>query len=169
MTPVPLCAIRGAAGPLPDMVPVLHLPGCVPTKGCRFSSAAPVGPVRRLCPWVLLSLQGQLAPRTGLPGEQHAHYLLPTRRKQVLLFTSFSLISSITHICVSCSVAISSSLSSLFFYYLYSRCHVETLSGPICRCNSWKYSFSQSCRSNPHVMPSWLTWRSGALVNTEQG
>lgn len=74
---------RGAAGPMPDVVPFLDLPGRMPTKGSRFSSAAPAGPVRRLCPRVLLGLQGQLAPRSGLPGEQPAHYLLPTRRKQV--------------------------------------------------------------------------------------
>lgn len=79
------CDIRGAVGPVPDVVPFLDLPGRVPTKGVRFSSVAPAGPVRRLCPRVLLGVQGQLAPWAGLPGEQPAHYLLPTRRKQVLL------------------------------------------------------------------------------------
>lgn len=67
--PVTFCAIRGAAGPVPDVVPFLDLPGRVPAKGRRFSSAAAVGPVRRLCPRVLLSLQGQLAPWTGVSGE----------------------------------------------------------------------------------------------------
>ncbi len=80
------CSIRGAAGPLPDMVPLLHLSGRVPIKGSRFPRAAPAGPVRRLCPRVLLGLQGQLAPRAGLPGEQPAHHLLPARRKQVRSF-----------------------------------------------------------------------------------
>lgn len=68
---------------MPDVVPFLDLPGRVPTEGGRFSGAPPAGPVRRLCPRVLLGLQGQLAPWAGLPGKQPAHYLLPTRRKQV--------------------------------------------------------------------------------------
>lgn len=70
---------------MPDLVPLLHLPGRVPAKGDRLSGAAPAGPMRRLCPRVLLGLQGQLAPWAGLPGEQPAHHLLPPRRKQVLL------------------------------------------------------------------------------------
>jgi len=68
---------------MPDVVPFLDLPGRVPTKGSRFSCATPAGPVCRLCPRVLRRMQDQLAPRTGLPGEQPAHYLLPAGRKQV--------------------------------------------------------------------------------------
>lgn len=68
-SPVPLCAIRGAAGPVPDVVPFLDLPSRLPTEGLRLSGAAAVGPMRRLCPGVLLSLQGQLASWTGVPGE----------------------------------------------------------------------------------------------------
>lgn len=74
---------------MPDVVPFLDLPGRVPTEGGRFSGAAPAGPVCRLCPQVLLGLQGQLAPWAGLPGKQPAHYLLPTRRKQVPPFCAF--------------------------------------------------------------------------------
>lgn len=81
------CSVRGAVGPVPDLVPLLHLPGRVPAKGDRFSGAAPAGPVRRLRPGVLLGLQGQLAPWAGLPGEHPAHHLLPPGREQVLLLT----------------------------------------------------------------------------------
>lgn len=88
------CSVRGAVGPVPDLVPLLHLPGRVPTKGDRFSGAAPAGPVRRLRPRVLLGLQGQLAPWAGLPGEHPAHHLLPPGREQVLL-VPFALLLSI--------------------------------------------------------------------------
>lgn len=74
---------------MPDLVPLLHLPGRVPAKGDRFSGAAPAGPMRRLRPRVLLGLQGQLAPWAGLPREQPARRLLPPRREQVLLLTLF--------------------------------------------------------------------------------
>lgn len=79
------CCVRGAVGPVPNLVPLLHLPGRVPATGDRFSGAAPAGPMRRLCPRILLGLQGQLAPWTGLLGEQPAHRLLPPRREQVVL------------------------------------------------------------------------------------
>lgn len=81
------CVVRGIAGPVPNVVPFVDLPGGVPAKGSGFSSPAPAGPMCCMCPRVLLGLQGQLAPRAGLPGEQPAHYVLPTRRKQVLLST----------------------------------------------------------------------------------
>ena len=81
------CSIRGAAGPLPDVVPFFNLPGCVPTERSRFPCNASVGSVCCLCPRVLLRLQGQLAPWAGVSGEQPAYYLLPSRRKQVLLLT----------------------------------------------------------------------------------
>lgn len=82
--PLLLC-VRGAVGPLPDVVPLVHLPGRVPAEGSRFSGAAAARPVRRLRPGVLLRLQGRLAPRAGVSGEQPAHHLLPAGREQVPL------------------------------------------------------------------------------------
>lgn len=78
-----LCSTRGAAGPLPDVVPLLQLPGRVPAEGVGLPGAAAAGPVCRLRPGVLLCLQGKLAPWPGLPGEQPAHHLLPPWREQV--------------------------------------------------------------------------------------
>lgn len=72
---------RGAAGPVPDLVPVLDVPGRVPAEGVG-GAAAPAGPVLRLHAGVLLGLQGQLAPQSGLPGEPAPH-VLSARRDQV--------------------------------------------------------------------------------------
>lgn len=82
-SPSSLRSSRGAVGPVPDLVPLLQLPGRVSAEGDRLPGTSPAGPVRRLCPGVLLGLQGQLAPRAGLPGEQPAHHLLPPRGEQV--------------------------------------------------------------------------------------
>ncbi len=78
-----LTPCRGAAGPEPDLVPVFHVPGCVPAKGVRHGATA-VGAVQRLHTWVLFRLQGQLAPGPRLPRER-SHHHVSARREQVLL------------------------------------------------------------------------------------
>ena len=78
--PVFIPCARGAPGPLSDLVPGVHLPGCVPAPGDGAADAA-AGAVPSLRRGILLRLQSQLAPWPGLPGD-HAHHL-PSRGDQV--------------------------------------------------------------------------------------
>lgn len=80
--PVFIPCARGAPGPLSDLVPGVHLPGCVPAPGDGAADPA-AGAVQSLRHGILLCLQSQLAPWPGLPGD-HAHHL-PSWGDQVRL------------------------------------------------------------------------------------